>query len=357
VKKDRPPDLPEALKRELLKIEEIGAEHRAAVRDELKRIRPIVDNEFPPEPDSILPTRFGNVMESYRGYSYQRYGIDARALWPRLVTVLDKDYAAALEDAQVPLRFMLNSSVLSIFLAVFFLAIGLHYSPLLANRQWLRWYALGVLVCGVLSYLCYRGAIHVASTWSEKYQSAFDLYRWNLLEKLGYKRTPTTRKEERILWEAISNQTHRPGASTSPLLDYTVIAPEASLAYARDSSEPPNDPPVDLEVARGIQPPKNDRFSLLGDERVTVVLQVRNVDRLHRTAQKVVVTDRLLHGYDYEWRSAKQIDERDGSEIGTVPVVGTNPYHFHVNDPLTHNSQFTLSYRMIPRRKGEGANK
>src|SRR5256885_11125639 len=52
------------------------------------------------------------VMESFRSYPEDRYGINTCALWPRLFTVLDKDYVASLEDAEAPLRFLLNSSLL-----------------------------------------------------------------------------------------------------------------------------------------------------------------------------------------------------------------------------------------------------
>ena len=48
---------------------------------------------FPNRAGSILPTRLGNVIRAFEGYSSSRYGIDAIPIWPRLAQVLPKELA------------------------------------------------------------------------------------------------------------------------------------------------------------------------------------------------------------------------------------------------------------------------
>ena len=49
------------------------------------------DLEYPAEPDRVLPTRLGNTMVAFEDYPRTRYGIDAIALWSRLVPLLGQN--------------------------------------------------------------------------------------------------------------------------------------------------------------------------------------------------------------------------------------------------------------------------
>jgi uncharacterized repeat protein (TIGR01451 family) len=297
-----------------------------AIEAEWGRIGRIVDTEFPPYRRMLLPTRVGNVIRSFESYSYRQYGIEAITLWTRLIAKIDKDYAAATDDAKTSFDFTLNSSVLSMILGAAILIVGLCCpSALSLPSLWVRW-LFEVIGFGVLAYSFYLCSIPRASAWGAMVKGAFDLYRWDLLEQLGYKRVPVTMKEERALWDDISLQMMY---GDSPKVRMAEYAAMHTLARGEPYV-------VDLEIGRGISVPAGDRV-------VTVTLCVKNVDAQGRTAMNVVVTDTLPDGFDYEWNSAC-VDNSN------VPVVGVNPYQFNIGN-LNPGKEVTLTYRMIFRKK------
>jgi uncharacterized repeat protein (TIGR01451 family) len=283
-----------------------------------------VNTEFPKERASVLPTRLGNAIRSFEGYADRQYGIAAITLWPRLIAKIDKDYAAMMDDAKVSLDFMLNCSFLSGALALMILIVGLIYpAPLASPRLWTPW-LIEVMIFAVLTYLFYLWAIPCAVAWGSTVKGAFDLYRWDLLKQLGYKRVPATMAEERSLWDDISLQMIY---GDSPRIRWAEYA--LTPTYAR--GEPYT---LDLTAARGVNLPDPSGV-------VKVTLQITNVS--NKTAKRVVVTDTLPDGLDYEW---------DSASVGAakVAVVGANPYHFEVGD-LDSGQAVTLTYRAIPRKK------
>src|SRR5262249_41132653 len=148
---------------------------------------------FPLSPARVLPTRLGNVIHSFEDYSYREYGIAAVAFWPRLVAVISKEYAAVIDDAKASFDFMLNSSLLSYGLALLTLAAGLVFGvPSATPATALAW--LGqVVVFALLGWLFYRFSVGQAAGWGEAVRAAFDLFRGDLLDKIGYHKLPTTR--------------------------------------------------------------------------------------------------------------------------------------------------------------------
>jgi uncharacterized repeat protein (TIGR01451 family) len=229
-----------------------------------------------------------------------------------------------MDDAKVSLDFMLNCSFLSGALALMILIVGLIYpAPLASPRLWTPW-LIEVMIFAVLTYLFYLWAIPCAVAWGSTVKGAFDLYRWDLLKQLGYKRVPATMAEERSLWDDISLQMIY---GDSPRIRWAEYA--LTPTYAR--GEPYT---LDLTAARGVNLPDPSGV-------VKVTLQITNVS--NKTAKRVVVTDTLPDGLDYEW---------DSASVGAakVAVVGANPYHFEVGD-LDSGQAVTLTYRAIPRKK------
>lgn len=125
----------------------------AALASKRSRIALRLNNEFPSQPELILPTRLGNVMRSFEEYPSVQYGIGAITLWSRLVAKIDKDYAGGIDAAKTSVDFMLNLSVLSFFSATVMTIVGLYYfAPVLPVL-------LTVSGFLIVSYLAYAGLI------------------------------------------------------------------------------------------------------------------------------------------------------------------------------------------------------
>ena len=296
------------------------------VYDEYTRMLYNILREFPQEEWLIMPTRLGNIIRSFEHYPKREYGIDGAEMWPRLVASIDKDYATVVDDAKTSCDFFITCSMLSSFLSAAFIVVAfLRPVTLTGTTVFLITIAKGLLFTA-LSYALYRLAIPRAQEWGKTVKSAFDLYRWKLLEQLGHKRELTTRSAERLLWQEISRQAiyGDPFRKTS-IPDYvneaSPVAPFASHTGAAGS----------LEIARGI--------TLLPEtNRVTIVLRVRNTDA-KELADNVVITDKLPEGLHYEWGSAE-------SSEGAVGVSGSNPYRFEVGQ-LAANGSMMLTYNAI----------
>lgn len=293
-------------------------------------------SNFPKGLNLVLRTRLGNVIRSFEDYPFRQYGMDSITLWPRLIGVISKDYAAAIDDAKTSFDFMINGSLLSGVLAVSLALAGvLRPIQLMALTSVLMW--LGqVLVLGLLAYALYEASIGRAAAWGTMVKGAFDLYRWQLLKQLGFARVPRTQVEERALWSDISNQMLYGDTPSTPLADYT-----ARSAFAVPMV--PFDPAgvsdlVDLETARGISLP--DQSGAL-----TVNLQITNVDTRRRTAHGFVVRDALGDGLEYKWGSARRADT-----LEPINVTGVNPIELRVADELAFNASLILTYRVLPRK-------
>ena len=87
---------------------------------------------FPTYASDILPTRLGNAIRGSESYPDSQYGIEAITLWPRLVGVVEQEYANAISDSKAPFDFMIDSSVLNavLCLATSFIASSLLKGPL-----------------------------------------------------------------------------------------------------------------------------------------------------------------------------------------------------------------------------------
>jgi hypothetical protein len=295
--------------------------HWSAEGDRLLRSYP--DREL-----LILPTRLGNVLRSFERYPSRQYNMDAIILWPRLVSKIDKEYLTVITDAKTSVDFMLNNSVLNGLLALSMIILGLVYpqdtlttAPSLAT--WLIKFAAFTL----LAYLFYLGAVSRAGAWGETVKSAFDLYRWDLLEDLGYQQKPQTRKAERDIWNKISIQMlYGDHPDRGPRTDYVYHSTSTPNAVC-------NDPENKLKVSRGVSQTQSKRV-------LTVVLEIKNPHKAE-VVRDVVVTDHLPEGFDYIWGSGSIRNH-------PVQVEGTNPYVFHVGD-LKPEETLRLRYKTVRR--------
>ncbi|HEX8143912.1 MAG TPA: hypothetical protein VF553_15040 [Pyrinomonadaceae bacterium] len=303
------------------------------VLTEYSSYRGYVKREFPESRSLILPTRLGNIVRSFEYYPKREYGIDSIEIWPRLIAAIPSDFAVSIDDAKTAFDFMMNCSALSGAMSAALLLAGLINPAALSSPGGLAPWAIEILAFGFLAYCFYRLSIPRADAWGSMVKSSFDLYRRKLLEQLGYKYSIEARKDERTLWEEISRQMifGDPLAKASPL-DYTPPSP-ASLPSVRSAA-----PSVKFELARGV------KLQDAADSGMKIFVRVKNLDP-HLAAANVIVTDKLPDDFDYEWESARV----DGAQQ-PIPVVGSNPYQFHIGH-LLPNQSVLLNYRCVLRQE------
>jgi hypothetical protein len=278
--------------------------------------------EFPDDPSSILPTTLGNVIRAFETYPRSRYGMSAIPLWPRLIAVMDAPFADGISQAKTAFDFMLNSSFLSAALCVVHFAVTVArpfvlYSPI-ALATWI----IQILALAGSAAAFYVLAVGRARAWGEMVRAAFDLYRWALLEQLGYRDRPKTLAEERATWETISQPMIFPPMPGSTSRDYE---PRGTVLTTKPAK-------ADVTICRGIGFP--DQW-----QRQTITVEVKGGSSAV-TASSVFLTERLPNSFLYEWGSA-QLNGK------AATVTGTNPYCFHLG-ALDAGATLMLSFRVVP---------
>jgi hypothetical protein len=296
-----------------------SAEVDRTLRNERDALERSFAAEFPSQQGSVLPTELGNVIRSFEDYPRRQYGMSAIPLWPRLVAVIDPQYATSVDDVKSSFDFMINVSFLSGVSAGGLLLLGLG-----ARLGWegptpgLAW---GAQLAGLAlaCFVFYRGSIAQAQAWGDMVRGAFDLYRGKLLSQLGFQQQPTDLLQERKLWRAISLQMIYGDPkvnSTAPLLRFVDNGTYAEGVPAR----------AELRVSRSTQQ--------VADGWQTC-LSVQNPEE-HPVAD-VRLTDTLADGDRYVWSSAL-------SEGQPLSVSGTNPIRIEVGT-LAPGEQRIIVYR------------
>ncbi|MFE5565720.1 hypothetical protein ACFQ68_12075 [Amycolatopsis japonica] len=252
-------DLDSSLSTEEQRVEE----DRAVVHQELFLT-------FPQPPRGVLPTRFGNVVRAAEQHPAVRYRLDAAVWWTRLQPLLPRGFDDSVKDAKVAVDLLLT-------VAAFLPLFGIPLSWWLAARlphvtgspaAWITYVA--IVVCAtaifmlarralaritlipciaalvlltfvpialrieiavmwpaailVVAYGLYRNAVHAALAYTERLRTAFDLYRWKILEELRID-LPQTLDEERNLWNDLSQFVHRGGMTAHEPTRYSHPAP------------------------------------------------------------------------------------------------------------------------------------
>jgi len=299
------------------------------IKDIRGRLDPLarqLNNEYPSDRVLILPTRFGNVLRSFETYPLRQYGIDAIVFWPRLVRVADKETLAVVEDARSAVDFFVNCSVLSALLAATLFVLGA-ITITIATPAWtVAAWSVEILAAALGAFLFHSGSIVAAAAWGDQVKSVFDLFRGDLLKKLGYQQTPTTRAEEREIWKALNLQVLIGDPPTAAPLEYVPRSTKPRTAVT-------SIPAVELGLTSGIV--KQPHGVRLYSYRVTNKDQQRAAD--------VVVIETLPEGQEYIWESAR----RDGV---ACDVSGTNPYTVALGS-VAAGASVTFSYASADRRK------
>lgn len=147
-----------------------------------------------PSEERILPTLLGNVMRAAEDFPDKRYGLDAVVFWPRLYPLLPESMAGILADQRNQLDLAAR------FCATFLFAAAISIAFLYRQGWWLIVPAITLL----LAWLSYRAAVAAALAYGIGLQTAFDLYRFDLLKAL-HLALPVDRATEKQSNRALSD--------------------------------------------------------------------------------------------------------------------------------------------------------
>jgi hypothetical protein len=182
------------------------------------------NENYPPSLDLLLPSRFGNILRAAELYPGSRYTIDAVPLWGRMAHVIPEDSMEKVDQANNQCSFLLNAALLSsIFSVLSFLAAayqGLVLWACLSSKQLLYFIAidqlpsiyeqrigiyivLALLGC-MVAWFFYEASLLNVTQYGDMIRTAYDLYRFRLLEALHLS-LPNNLLEERELWRCINN--------------------------------------------------------------------------------------------------------------------------------------------------------
>lgn len=280
-------------------------------------------HQFLMHPNDVLPTRLGNIIRSFEEYPYRQYGMDAVSLWPRLSAIINEQYISLLDDVKITFDFMMNISFLSFLLViVLFFGAVLFPASLNSTKVLVSW-GIEVIVFSLFGWVFYVLSLGKATAWGELVKSAFDVYRADLLKRLGYEQNPVSKEEERLLWQLVSAQLAYGDSPVGPYPPYT-WGNSASYAFGTPML-------AKLELTRGLVPLRGAKFK--------VVIKVRNIDPAGRKVENILVSDPVPESYVYNWGSA-EIQGRKAE------LLGFNPLQFRINS-LEPYAETYITYYLL----------
>lgn len=187
------------------KLEKLDQEYLTTINDKKKfspeklsarnRILRKLSECYPDDERWLLPTSFGNVVRSFEVYPRVMYGFEAVDGWSRILSVIPEEYRILIDNAKSHVDFWVNLWALFLVLALEYIIIIFMFNHPI---NWMIILSL-LLIAIFASYRASREAVE----WGDMVKSAIDIYRFDLLEKLGFS-IPKTRKKEREIWSKFS---------------------------------------------------------------------------------------------------------------------------------------------------------
>ena len=184
------------------KIQRVEQHYHQVDGEEKPKLRPTYrqllfhwHSRYPARQEYLLATQLGNVIRAFETYSNETYGLDAVPVWPRILAVVPREYRETIADARAQFDFAINLFWLffAVLVQYFVFAVITQTTPMLFIP----------ITLVVAIWLSYEFAIRGAVGWGETVKAAFDLYRGDLLKKLGIQ-APETREQEKEYWTSIS---------------------------------------------------------------------------------------------------------------------------------------------------------
>jgi ABC-type multidrug transport system fused ATPase/permease subunit len=153
-------------------------------------------NQYPRDPDLILPTRLGNALRAGESYGWIQYGLSVVDLWTRLTAVAEDKINEQLSQSRAVLNFFIAMIWLSAVLSIATVVVSIWGGHPL--------YLLWLIPLALLVPVWYRRAVAAVSWYAQGMQALADLTRGRLAEALGLS-LPGTIEDERKLWTAFND--------------------------------------------------------------------------------------------------------------------------------------------------------
>ncbi|MFB9444480.1 hypothetical protein Dvina_07150 [Dactylosporangium vinaceum] len=148
---------------------------------------------IPGDPRLVLPTAFGNTMRSGEDRAGQRYGMNTKAVWARLVRVLPEADRSQVADLRNQMDASLRMAALG--LAAVPITIGL----LISYDYWL----FVPVACYIFAWLSYKSAVAGARRFCISLAVMFDLHHLKVWDSLSLPR-PANLADEQIRGKLLS---------------------------------------------------------------------------------------------------------------------------------------------------------
>ena len=174
---------------------ELGNAFPVEKRSVRNKIMKELAEHFPDNERWLLPTAFGNTLRAFETYPRVMYGIESIDGWSRILAVVPEEYRTLIDNAKTQVDFWVNMGFVSALLLTEYLGIAYYQGSF--EAFWLL-----VLIILALLIAPYR-AKRVAVEWGDLVKAVFDLYRFDLLDKLGIEQ-PENRDKERAIWTKVS---------------------------------------------------------------------------------------------------------------------------------------------------------
>jgi hypothetical protein len=160
--------------------------------------------QYPDREEFLLPTMFGNTLRAFESYPRVMYGMEAVDGWIRILAVVPKEYRELIDDAKAQVDWWVNLGVVSLayLLEFWYLVFQKWGSGPYLHIHVLN-FVVPVVVFGLFNWFLSWRATRAATGWGDYIKSAFDLYRFRLLDALSID-LPRDRTEERAIWEQYS---------------------------------------------------------------------------------------------------------------------------------------------------------
>jgi hypothetical protein len=156
---------------------------------------------FPPNNNSIMPTRLGNIMAAMEHYPLSRYGIESVQIWARLIPVLQEKKFMDTYIAQKNIFDM----TMNLLVTIPIVGLLFCYIELQAVTIWL----LIIPVLSIVgSFIMYEIMLGAATNWGVAFKVAFDLYRKDLATMVNIREAKSF-KDEKELWKDYSLLIHK----------------------------------------------------------------------------------------------------------------------------------------------------
>lgn len=160
--------------------------------------------KYPDNEDFVLPTEFGNALRAFEIYPRVMYGLEGIDGWPRILAVLPKEFLDLINDAKSQVDWWVNLSVLSFgVIFEFWVLVFCKWGLALPWIYVLLDILIPIIVLVVLNRLLIWRSVSSVIGWGNLVKSAFDIYRFDLIELLGIDSYPN-RDNEKTMWKSFS---------------------------------------------------------------------------------------------------------------------------------------------------------